>query len=490
MTQTVKTSAFSTRRLVGIIGTLAVTAFVLILNETVLTVALPSLMVDFSITATTAGWFTTGFLLTMAICIPLTGYLMQRFGTRTLFLAAIVLFGIGTFIAALSTTFEAMLIARIVQALGTSIVMPLLMTTTLRLVPAQHRGAIMGLNSVVISVGPAAGPTVAGIVINAFSWHALFWGMLVFAIGAFVVGIIAIPGGKGQPAGRLDLLSIVLSVFGFGGFVYGISAISLVGDGNFIPVFALVVGVAALWIFIVRQISLVRTGGAPLLNLAPFKNSIFSRSLVVVAIAFGTMLGSVVVLPVYLENGLGLNPATVGLALLPGGLIQVFVAPIGGRLYDRMGPLPLVIPGAVLLMIGQVGLSASGAGTAVGLVIAFHTIFGAGMALVMSSLMTHALGSLPREMYGHGSASVNTLQQLAGAIGTALYLTAFGIGQSLTGTVEDSTRFPFIVGGILTLVGVILVFTIKNHPPHEPQALLESTSAEERTDTGLISTSA
>ncbi|MGO1543720.1 MAG: MDR family MFS transporter [Gulosibacter sp.] len=487
MTQTENTSVYSPGRLVAIIGTLAVAAFVMILNETVLTVALPSLMVDFSITAATAGWFTTGFLLTMAICIPLTGYLMQRFSTRNLLLAALLLFAVGSLIAALSTNFLAMLIARVVQAFGTAIIMPLLMTTTLRLVPAQHRGSIMGLNAVVISVGPAIGPTVAGIIINAFSWHTLFWGMLVFAVLAFFVALAAIPSGKGRPAGGLDAVSILLSVIGFGGFVYGISTISEIGAGNYLPVIGLVVGVIALAIFVIRQNSLARSGGAPLLNLAPFKNGTFSRSLIVIAIAFATMLGSVVVLPVYLENGLGLNPATVGLALLPGGLIQAIIAPIAGRIYDRVGPRPLVIPGGFLLAIGQWGLATSGADTAVWMVITFHTVFGAGMALVMSSLMTHSLGSLSREMYGHGSAIVNTLQQLAGAIGTALFLTAFGIGQSVFGTVEDAVRFPFVAGGILTLVALVLVFTIGAHKRDPDAVVVSEPAARSDTDTRGIS---
>lgn len=460
MTHPEKSSAPTTARIVAIIGTLSIAAFVMILNETVLTVALPALMADFQIDAPTAGWFTTGFLLTMAICIPLTGYLMHRFNTRALFLVAILLFGIGTFLAAVSTNFEMMLIARVIQALGTAVILPLLMTTTLQLVPPQNRGAVMGLNAVVISVGPALGPTVAGIVINTWNWPALFWGMLGFAVVAFIVGMFAIPGGKGQPAGRLDITSILLSILGFGGFVYGISSISQMGDGNYLPIAAVVTGLFALSIFVLRQNRLARLNSAPLLNLAPFKSSTFTRSLIIIAIGFGAMLGSVVVLPIYLENGLGLNPAIVGLALLPGGLTQAVISPIAGRIYDKIGPRPLVIPGGFLLAIGQWGLATAGADTALWMVITCHTIFSAGMALIMSSLMTHSLGSLAREMYGHGAAIVNTLQQLAGAIGTALFLSAFGIGQAITGTVEEAVRYPFFVGGVLATIALILTFTI------------------------------
>jgi DHA2 family lincomycin resistance protein-like MFS transporter len=465
MTQTLtQPRTLSTGKLVAIIGTLAVAAFVMILNETVLTVALPSLMADFSISSLTAGWFTTGFLLTMAICIPLTGYLMQRFSTKTLFLAAIVLFGIGTLVAALSTTFATMLIARVVQALGTAVIMPLLMTTTLQLVPAEHRGSIMGLNTVVISVAPAVGPTLAGLVIDAFTWHALFWGMAVFALLALVGGGIALPAGKGQPAGRLDAVSILLSVIGFGGFVYGVSGISEIGDGDFVPIIALVVGLAALSLFAVRQQSLVRRQAAPLLNLAPLKDGTFVRSLLIIGITFGAMLGSVVVLPVYLENGLGLSTAAVGLSLLPGGLTQAIIAPIAGRIYDRKGPAVLVIPGALLLTAGQRGLATIGAGTEAWFVILCHCVFSAGMAFIISALLTHSLGSLPREMYGHGSAILNTWQQLAGAIGTALFLTAFGIAQTSFGDIADAGRYPFIIGGVLTLIAFGLAFTIRKHP--------------------------
>jgi DHA2 family lincomycin resistance protein-like MFS transporter len=455
---------YTTGQLIAIIGTLAVAAFVMILNETVLTVALPSLMADFGISAATAGWFTTGFLLTMAICIPLTGYLMQRFSTKSLFLAAIVLFGVGTVVAALSTTFELMLVARIVQALGTAVIMPLLMTTTLRLVPAQHRGSIMGLNAVVISVGPAIGPTLAGLVIDAFTWHTLFWGMAVFAALALVAGAFALPKGRGQSAGRLDVLSILLSIVGFGGFVYGISKISEVGEGDLTPLIALAVGLVALGGFGVRQQRLALGGKAPLLNLAPLRDGSFLRSSLIIGIGFGVMLGSVVVLPVYLENGLGLSTAAVGLSLLPGGLIQAIIAPIAGRIYDRRGPAVLVIPGGLFLTVGQWGLATIGTDTPVWFVITCHTVFGAGMALVLSALMTHSLGSLPRELYGHGSAILNTWQQLAGAIGTAAFLTAFGIAQAALGSVAEAARWPFVVGGALTLVAFALAFTIRRHP--------------------------
>ncbi len=172
-----------------VIGLLVVAAFVVILNETIMSVALPSLMADLDITTATAQWLTTGFMLTMAVVIPATGFILQRFSTRQVFGAAMTLFSIGTLIAAIAPGCGILLVGRIVQASGTAIMMPLLFTTVLNLVPAARRGRLMGVISIVIAVAPAIGPTVSGLILSSLSWRWMFWIVLPIALVALTLGL-------------------------------------------------------------------------------------------------------------------------------------------------------------------------------------------------------------------------------------------------------------------------------------------------------------
>ena len=199
-----------------VIGLLLVSAFVVILNETIMGVALPRLMSDLDISAATGQWLTTGFLLTMAVVIPITGFLLQRFNTRPVFLWAMGLFSVGTLVAAVAPGFTLLLVGRIVQASGTAIMMPLLMTTVLTLIEPAHRGRVMGNISIVISVAPAIGPTISGLILNAFSWRFLFVFVLPIAIAALVLGAFRVRNVSTPRKAPLDVLSVILSAFAFG----------------------------------------------------------------------------------------------------------------------------------------------------------------------------------------------------------------------------------------------------------------------------------
>ncbi|WP_302183609.1 DHA2 family efflux MFS transporter permease subunit [Rothia santali] len=449
---------------------MAFAGLIMILNETVLSVALPSILADFEIDETTGGWLTTGFLLTMAVVIPTTGYLLRRFSARTLFVTALLLFIVGTGLAAVAPGFVVLLLARVIQASGTAIVLPLLMTTTLNLVPVSHRGSVMGLIGVVISVAPAIGPTVSGVVMHSFSWRMVFGVILPLAVLTLVIGYVGLGRSEAAGSGRLDVVSIPLSVVGFGSLVYGLSSASQLAEGNLVPAVGLVAGVVFLVLFIRRQNRLDREGRGPLLSLEPLGIPVFRRGVLVLAIGMATALGSIVVLPLYLQNGRGFEVLAVGLALLPGGLLQATLSSIFGRVYDRFGPRPLVIPGAILLPTALFGFASMTGETPLAGMIGWHMTFCTGMAMLMTALMTHSLGALPQRLYSHGSAIVNTVMQLAGATGTALLLTAFSIGIAVTGTAGTGARYAFLFAGALALLPIFIVPRLRKHPTEEPAA--------------------
>lgn len=459
-----------------LIGVLVVAAFVMILNETIMGVALPPLMVDLEITASTAQWLTTGFLLTMAIVIPVTGYLFDRFTLRQVFIASMGVFSLGTLIAAIAPGFELLLAGRVVQACGTAIMLPLLITTVLRVVPAHKRGSMMGVISIVIAVAPAIGPTISGLVLKALDWRWMFWIVLPIALVTFAIGTALVKNVTTPRRTPLDVVSVVLSVFAFGGIVYGLASIGQSAEGVGVPAWIpLSVGMAALIVFVLRQISRQNAGRA-LLDLRPFATPTFSIGLGMLAISMMTLFGALILLPLYLQNIRGLDTLTTGLLLLPGGLLMGLLSPFVGRIFDRTGPRVLVIPGAVVVSAGLWLMTLLDAESPLPMVVGIHSLLMAGLAMVMTPLMTSALGSLSSELYSHGSAIFNTIQQLAGAAGTALFITVMSTtaaasvagGATEVAAGQDGIHTAFLWGGAVSLVAVAASFFIRKSTAAEP----------------------
>ncbi|WP_251449366.1 MDR family MFS transporter [Microbacterium sp. Marseille-Q6648] len=463
------------RRTGSVIALLVASAFVVILNETIMSVALPRLMNDLAITASTAQWLTTGFMLTMAVVIPLTGFLLARFPLRNIYFTAMGLFTAGTLIAALSPGFEVLLAGRIVQASGTAIMMPLLFTTVLTIVPATHRGRMMGVISIVIAVAPAIGPTVSGIILSALDWRWMFWLVLPIAVLAIALGAVWVRNVTETVPATLDVPSVILSALGFGGLIFGLSSIGEAASGHApVPVWIpLVVGAASLITFVVRQIRLQKTDAA-LLDLRTFRSRTFSLAVSLVVVVFAALFGSLVLLPIYLQQVLGLDTLAVGLMLLPGGILMGVIAPIVGSLFDRFGPTPLVIPGMAVAAAALWGMATFDEGTTVAWVIAVHVALNLGLGFVFTPLMTSALGSLPRHLYPHGSAIVGTIQQVAGAAGTALFVTLMSVqaaasasrGADAVAATADGVHAAFLVGAIIATAAAGLALFVRK--PVEP----------------------
>lgn len=459
-----------------VIALLVASAFVVILNETIMGVALPRLMVDLDITAATAQWLTTGFLLTMAVVIPLTGYLLARFPLRRIFFIAMTLFAAGTLIAALAPGFGMLLTGRVVQASGTAIMMPLLMTTVLNVVEPSRRGRMMGVISIVIAVAPAIGPTVSGLILSVLDWRWMFWLVLPIALLALALGAVWVRNVTETREARFDIGSVVLSAVGFGGLIFGLSSIGESASGHApVPVWIpLVVGALSLAAFVARQLKLQKSDSA-LLDLRTFRSRSFSLAVVLVVVVMSALFGSLILLPLYLQQVLGLDTLTVGLMLLPGGVLMGLIAPVVGALFDRFGPTPLVIPGMIVAAAALWGMTTFGTETSIGWIIAVHMTLNLGLGCVFTPLLTSALGSLPVRLYSHGSATVSTLQQVAGAAGTALFVTLMSVGAaSAAATGSDAVsatasgvHTAFFTGAIIASVAVALTFFVRKPAPVE-----------------------
>ncbi len=463
-------AATLTRRDLKVIYLLLAATFVVILNETIMSVALPALKDDLGVGDVTVQWVATGFMLTMAVVIPITGILLQRVRTRPMFVAAMGLFTAGTLLCAIAPGFSALLAGRIVQAIGTAIMVPLLMTTVMTLVPAAIRGRMMSNISLVIAVAPALGPTISGMILETFGWRAMFWVVLPIAAGMLAVGARRVQNVTEIRDARIDVTSVVLSAIGFGGLVYGLS---LAGEGAGVDVtFVLTVtavGVAGLAAFVVRQLVLQRTD-SPLLDLRTFRSVQFTLSLVVVMISFSALLGTMIVLPIYMQEVLGFSPLYVGLAVLPGGLLMGLAAPWVGRVYDRRGARVLVVPGVVLLAGSLWGLAAvTSVSTPFALIVGLHIVLSLGLALIMTPVMSTGLGAVPAHLYSHGSALVATLQQVAAAAGSALFISTLAAvtgsrvaaGQAPDVASAAGTQAAFVTGAVLCSVAAVVAWFIR-----------------------------
>lgn len=454
------------REHVLVIATLLVSTFVVILNETVMSVAIPVLQTDLGVPPSRGQWLTTAFMLTMAVVIPLTGYLITRIRTRTLFVVAMGLFTAGTVMAFLSGSFGPLLAARVVQACGTAIMLPLLMTTIMTLVPASRRGAMMGNITVVIAVAPALGPTLSGFVLDHLAWRWIFGMVVPVALAAFVVGARRVVDVGTIGDQTVDVVSVPLSALGFGGLVYGLVGIGEHAQGSsgtpsWIP---FVVGGVALAAFVARQLQLQRTDRA-LLDLRVFRSSQFCIAVAAMIVAMCAMFGSFLLTPLFAQQSLGLTPFQTGLLTLPGGLLMACTGRLVGTIYDRQGPRVLTIPGTLCVSASLWLLVGVDAGTSPWLLVGANLVLMLGLSATFTPLMTSALGAVEPHLYSYASAVVSTLQQVAGAAGAALFITIMTVvssnatdaGRPEADAFVDGAQQAFLVGAVLSLLLVVLV---------------------------------
>ena len=474
-----------------VIGLLVVSAFVMILNETIMSVALPRLIGELDVAATTVQWLTSGFLLTMAVVIPTTGYLLQRITPRQVFLSSMTLFSAGTLICALAPGFTVLLVGRVVQACGTAVMIPLVMTTVMTLVPAERRGVMMGNITLVIAVAPAIGPMIGGLVLAALDWRWMFWSILPLSVTMLVLGFALMRLSSETRSAPLDIASVLLSAVAFSGIVYGFSAIGAAAQGaaGAPPSLPIAVGAVALVMFVTRQLRLQRAERA-LLDLRPFTHRQFVVAGVLSGLIFMALLGAgAILLPIYLQSVLGVGPDTTGLAVLPGGLVLGLLGRPVGRLFDRFGARPLVVPGSIAMAISLWLFAALGAGASLAAVIAVHILLMAALGLMMTPLLTEALAVLPSELYSHGSAIMATLQQVAGAAGAAGFVTVAAVASSGSAQTPDAAGLQagFVAAGVIGLLAVVTALFIRGKQTDGPSRDMPEDAAVDDTPTPIAS---
>jgi DHA2 family lincomycin resistance protein-like MFS transporter len=462
------------RRTPAVITLLVLATFVVILNETIMLNAIPNLMNSFGVTEHAAQWVSTAFMLTMASVIPVTGWFLQRVTTRTAYATAMGVFIAGTLISAIAPVFGVLLAGRVVQAAGTAVMMPLLMTTLMTVVDESDRGRVMGKVTMAISVAPALGPTVSGLILSFGSWRLLFLLVLPIAIGVAWSGLRRLENVGETSKTSVDWASVVIAALGFGSLVYGLSRFAEGEVGR--PVGIVAFGAVLILAFVLRQLRLQRVG-SPLLDLRAFLHPTFTKSLVLMAIAFLAMMGSMILLPLYLQTVRGLTPLYTGLLVMPGGLAMGLLGPTVGRIFDARGGRVLVIPGSVGIVAALAGLSQISLTTPYWLILVLHLILMVSLAAAFTPVFTLGLGALPTHLYSHGSSILGTLQQVAAAFGTALAVTVMAVRSdqvidevgALSAQVSG-LQAAFMVSAALAVVVVVMAVMLpaRAESPDEP----------------------
>ena len=449
--------------------------FVTVLNQTLVTPALPSIMVEMGVDANTAQWLTTGFTLVNAIMIPVTAYLTDRFSTRGLFGVSMAVFTAGSALAGWGPDFAVLLIGRLLQAAGAGILMPMVMTVLMLTFPQENRGTAMGIFGIVIAFAPAIGPSAAGFIIDMYDWHILFYIITVLSAVVMVSGGVALRGvSVGQRKDvKLDIPSVIGSTVGFGGLLYGLSVIGSEGI-NPVDAAVLLVGVAALVFFFRRQLKMEE----PMLQVRVLGNRKFLVGTVVAMLVQGALLAAGILMPIYLQTYMGYSATVSGLVLLPGAVLMGVMGPFAGRLFDKRGPRMLSIVGMVILTLSTFMFAFLGDATPLALIVAIYTVRMFSMSLVNMPITTWAMNALDDSLMNHGTSVNNTLRQVAGSLGTAILISVSSSATALSSGSTDALHAgifgvdaAFFVAGVFCLIGLVMVVVWVKDKPGEAAAV-------------------
>lgn len=446
-----------------VVGVLLIGSFVALLNQTLLVTALPHIMADLQVDANLAQWLTTAFLLVNGVMIPTTAFLMEKFSTRRLYLASMLLFAAGTLLAALAPNFAVLIAGRIIQSAGAGIMMPLMQTVMLIIFPVSKRGAAMGMVGLVISFAPAIGPTLGGWLVDHYTWRSLFYLVFPISILTVIISYFSLKNVMEVSNPRADVPSILLSSLGFGGLLYGFSMAGTAGWGSLSVIISIVVGAVTLTAFIWRQLGIAK----PLLEFRVFKQPLFTLATILSMILFMGLIGGETLLPLYIQNVRGDSALSSGLLLLPGAVIMGLMSPVSGICYDKFGAKPLAVIGFLIFSLGNIPFFLLASSTSLTFLTVLYSVRMLGMSMTMMPLMTASMNILPHHLLAHGTAMSNTMRQMAGAIGTAFLISimsgaaASSSAQTPTMTMLDGMNRAFLASFILGILGIILSFLIK-----------------------------
>ncbi len=443
---------------------LMVGAMLVVLNQTLLSPALPSIMANLDVDETTVQWLTSAYALVEAVVIPLAAWFMGRFSTRVLYIGCMALFTAGTLVAAAAPLFSILLLGRVLQASATGIMMVVVLALLMLAFPRESRGQAMGIFSLVISFSPAVGPTVGGILVDLVGWRALF---IVVAAVSLIVILLShrfLINQEGFPRTSLDTVSVAYSTIGLVLLLYGLSSFAST-DHVWLCVILMVVGAVFVGLFVRRQFRL----DEPILRLEVLRSRRYRVSFAVVAMVPGILIGLGVLNPLYLQEVLGCSATISGLATLPGASLGAVSGLLAGRIFDRRGVRGVAVIGSSALAIGAIGMCFLGASSALTWFVASYAIACVGMQLIATPLNTWGVNSLDNELVQHATAATNTINQVGGSFGTALMMSFGALGTQMSDAADSLQRTAYgyhwsyvVVLAMAAVVLLLVLFSARN----------------------------
>jgi DHA2 family lincomycin resistance protein-like MFS transporter len=451
----------------AVIAVAAFAAFIATFNETFLNIGFQPIMDDFGVRLSTVQWLAGAYMLGAAVMVPVSAFLYRSVPTRRLFLATVALLAVGSVVGALAPSFLVLLVGRIVQALGTGLLIPVGMNITLAVAPRSKLGVAMGIMGAMTALGPSLSIIVAGALLSVFSWHALLWCFALMSALCFASGAVLLGNISELTRPKLDAASVALIGLALIGILYGVSAVF---EGNvWVSAAAVVIGVLALIVFLTRQGKLVH----PLIDLRALSVPPFAIGVVMVMIALIVMFAMNILIPVFLQSSLGVAPMAASLTLFPAIVLAAVIAPFAGRIYDKHG-VKALLPSGFAVTTAAVAVLAVGARTgSLVLIAAIYIFVISGVSFVFGPVQSFALSRLEPELHAHGVTIMSTGFQIAGCVGASVFSGVYAAtitgaaagGASAGGAADRAFLTVGVILAVICLAGLVLAFLIGRHAP-------------------------
>lgn len=385
---------------------------------TALTTALPDMIKDFGISVTTGQWLTSGYSLAMGIMMPLTAFLINRFPTRKLYITAILVFISGLLLCVIAPNFPVLMIGRVLQACGNGILTSMAQVIILTIYPDEKKGSAMGWYGLSVGAAPVLAPTLAGLLVDSFGWKMIFYAAMAIMLISLIYAICTFDNVLDTAKKTFDVLSFVMSAFAFGGITLGIGNMGSYPFVSSQVLLLLVIGIMAAVLFVYRQLHL----NEPFLELRILQNREYTLSVIGSMILYLVMMGSSIILPLYVQSIMGYSATVSGLVTLPGSLLMALVSPLAGKIYDKVGMKVLFVAGALCMVLSNLGMTFISMGTPIWLPAIYNAVRSISIGCLMMPIITWGTSVIHPGSTAHATALLTSLRTIAGAIGSAVFV--------------------------------------------------------------------
>lgn len=393
---------------------------------TALTTALPPIVKDFNISMTTGQWLTSGYSLAMAIMMPLTAFLINKFKTRNLYCIAIGIFLVGLTISAVATSFSIMMTGRIIQAAGNGILTSMAQVVILTIFPKEKMGTAMGWYGLSVGAAPVIAPTIAGLLVDNMGWRMIFVLAIIIMAVSLVYAIYVFENVLDTSNVSFDIKSFIMSAFIFGGITLGIGNIGSYGIASIYTYLPLAIGIVATISFVYTQLNLEE----PFLDIRILKDKDYAVSVIGSMLLYFIMMGSSILLPLYVQQIMGISATISGLVVLPGSLAMTIISPFAGRIFDKLGIKILFVCGAICLVISNLGMYFITMETSIWIAALLNVFRCIAIGCLLMPLVTWGASKMKSNMMSHATAILTSLRTISGAIGSAVFVAVMTVASN------------------------------------------------------------